>query len=229
MDHPRQRMKTLPVRGREHELGVLSTAVEDAVRGEGAVLVVEGEAGIGKSRLLAEAADVASRAGLAVAAGASDELDELAPLTSFLAALRGSTRPLVPADLLDGVSGSADQRLALLDRLGASIEERAGTRRCSSRSTISSGRTRRRCWRCACSRSSSFRTPWCGSWPGDRIPRRWRWNELSNRCRCVGHDGSCCAPSTATRSQYSSTTCSARARTRRCWRSSTAPTAIPST
>jgi DNA-binding CsgD family transcriptional regulator len=118
-------MATMPIRGREHELGVLATAVEDAVRGRGAVLVVEGEAGIGKSRLLAEIADIGNRAGLVVASGAADELDELAPLASFRAALRASSSPLLPAGLLDGVSGYSDQRLALLERLGASIEEHA--------------------------------------------------------------------------------------------------------
>ena len=64
-----------------------------------------------KSRLVAEAAAVAGRAGLVVASGAADELDELAPLASLLTALRASTRPLLPANLLEGVGELADQRL----------------------------------------------------------------------------------------------------------------------
>jgi DNA-binding CsgD family transcriptional regulator len=118
-------MTTTPLRGREHEIGLLSAAVEDALRGEGGVLVVEGEAGIGKSRLVAEVIDVAGRAGLVVAAGAAGELDELAPLASLLTALRAGTPPLVPAKVFHSLDGSGDQRAAVLDRLGAGLEARA--------------------------------------------------------------------------------------------------------
>jgi DNA-binding CsgD family transcriptional regulator len=103
----------------------LGSAIEDAQRGTGSIVVLEGAAGIGKSRLLAEVVSTAGRAGLRTALAATDELDELAPLASLLAGLRAATPPMVPPDLLDGLAAYADQRLALLDRLGACLEDHA--------------------------------------------------------------------------------------------------------
>src|SRR5215218_3888903 len=58
--------QSVPMRGaevlveREAELSALSTAVEDAVDGRGRLVVVEGPAGIGKTRLLRSVAQVAA-------------------------------------------------------------------------------------------------------------------------------------------------------------------------
>src|SRR5438128_1202602 len=46
-----------PLVGRDRELGVARAAVEDVLAGSGGILVISGEAGIGKSRLLAELRD----------------------------------------------------------------------------------------------------------------------------------------------------------------------------
>src|ERR1700733_2043307 len=53
--------------GREPELAVLRAAMEALGRGEGAVVWVEGEPGIGKSSLVAEALSVAGQPGWGVA------------------------------------------------------------------------------------------------------------------------------------------------------------------
>src|SRR5689334_3452642 len=55
--------------GRRAELTALRSAVDRAARGTGAAVVVLGEAGIGKSRLVAEAVDRARAAGMAVLTG----------------------------------------------------------------------------------------------------------------------------------------------------------------
>ena len=55
--------------GRSRELGALSGLVEAASVGRGGVVFVLGEAGIGKSRLAREAADIAEDRGLVVVRG----------------------------------------------------------------------------------------------------------------------------------------------------------------
>src|SRR5918994_1152422 len=57
---------TSPLVGRDAELAAVTERVAAAGDGAGGVLVVLGEAGVGKSRLLAEAARLATGAGLAV-------------------------------------------------------------------------------------------------------------------------------------------------------------------
>jgi DNA-binding CsgD family transcriptional regulator len=62
---------------RERELTLLSEALDGAVRGTGCVVLVEGPAGIGKSRLLAEA--IASADGIAVLAARGLEMEQAVP------------------------------------------------------------------------------------------------------------------------------------------------------
>ena len=66
--------------GREHELAVLRAAVEALGRGEGSVVWVEGEPGIGKSSLVAEALAAADQPGWELVWGAADQLTERLPL-----------------------------------------------------------------------------------------------------------------------------------------------------
>ncbi|MGW4699908.1 ATP-binding protein, partial [Streptomyces sp. NPDC004285] len=90
----RDREPAPPV-GRRHELGALSAAVAAAAAGAAQCLVVTGEAGMGKSRLLAETAREAGARGLAVAGGRAAELDRLSPLVTLVTALSGSTPPVL--------------------------------------------------------------------------------------------------------------------------------------
>ncbi|TXK41219.1 LuxR C-terminal-related transcriptional regulator [Nonomuraea sp. C10] len=84
--------------GRREALAAISGVLAE---GAGCVLV-EGPAGIGKTRLLAEAARLGRARGLTVAAGRATELDRVAPLSTLRSALAG----VVPID----VTGSADVR-----------------------------------------------------------------------------------------------------------------------
>jgi hypothetical protein len=65
--------------GRERELGVLEGLARAAAAGSGAVALIEGEAGIGRSRLVGEALARAADWGLAPLAAAAEELDRRRP------------------------------------------------------------------------------------------------------------------------------------------------------
>ncbi|MDP9374902.1 MAG: AAA family ATPase, partial [Chloroflexota bacterium] len=75
--------------GRAPYLTALDEAVERARRGRGQAVLVAGEAGIGKSRLVAEARARAGQRGLAVLHGACFEGDRALPYAPFLDLLRG--------------------------------------------------------------------------------------------------------------------------------------------
>lgn len=62
--------------GRQAELDLLTNLSDSASRGEGAVTLVEGPAGIGKTRLLHEARSLARRAGLRTLTARSAELEQ---------------------------------------------------------------------------------------------------------------------------------------------------------
>jgi DNA-binding CsgD family transcriptional regulator len=67
------------LRGRKVELRTLVDALGRAAGGRPAIVVVEGEAGIGKTRLLAEALDAARARGLEVVAGRGQDLERTRP------------------------------------------------------------------------------------------------------------------------------------------------------
>jgi DNA-binding CsgD family transcriptional regulator len=86
----------LRLRGRAAEIAVLSDALERAASGQPAVVLIEGEAGIGKTRLLAEALADARGRGMQVAAGRAEELEQARPfglVASAFECARSSTDP----------------------------------------------------------------------------------------------------------------------------------------
>jgi predicted ATPase len=73
--------------GREAEIQALGLALDRVASGGPAVVLVEGEAGIGKTRLLAEALEDAAERGMQVAAGRAEELERTRPFGVLAAAL----------------------------------------------------------------------------------------------------------------------------------------------
>jgi predicted ATPase len=110
------------LRGRVSELARLDALACSAREGAGEVVVVEGAAGIGKSRLLAEVCDRAVDDGLLVAAGASDELDQVTPWGVVLRAFASSEPALLDASELRSLRGLGDQRLAVIERMRGALE-----------------------------------------------------------------------------------------------------------
>jgi DNA-binding NarL/FixJ family response regulator len=98
--------------GREAELSVLTAAIDAAVDGEPGVVLVSGEAGVGKTRLVEEAAERASQTGARVLAGSCIELGgEGLPFGPLADALRALVRATDP-DELDTFVGPARSELA---------------------------------------------------------------------------------------------------------------------
>ncbi|MFE9095407.1 AAA family ATPase [Streptomyces sp. NPDC007264] len=121
--------------GRAAELGVLHDALARATggrtarapgtAGEPQALLVGGEAGVGKTRLIEEFAVAAARAGAVVALGGCVEIgaDGL-PFAPFSAALRALRRQL-PEELAAAAAGQEEELARLLPELG---EARRGPR-----------------------------------------------------------------------------------------------------
>jgi DNA-binding CsgD family transcriptional regulator len=86
--------------GRDRELGIAAASLERARAGEPGVLIVEGEVGIGKSRLIAELrASPAAEGVLVLFGGCPPVAGRDLPLAPLLAAIRGLIRDTNPADL----------------------------------------------------------------------------------------------------------------------------------
>lgn len=76
------------VRGRDAEQKIIQDLLRRAQQGAGGVVLVEGEPGIGKSRLLRDSTDVAAGLGFSLAAGAADRLGRAIPFFALRTALR---------------------------------------------------------------------------------------------------------------------------------------------
>ncbi|MFG2576712.1 AAA family ATPase [Streptomyces sp. NPDC048481] len=114
------------LRGREAELERLGELIASVARtGSGALVLIHGEAGIGKTALLTEAVARARAAGCSVGTGKADELHHIVPLSSLAASLHGD-RPLLSGDVFAGLVGGHDQRIRLVESLAEAIETAAG-------------------------------------------------------------------------------------------------------
>ncbi len=74
---------TSPMFGRETEIGVVAACLERMARGDGGLLVIEAEAGVGKSRLLAHAHASALGSGYRSLFGAAQAFEEQTPYFAF--------------------------------------------------------------------------------------------------------------------------------------------------
>ncbi|WP_406386760.1 AAA family ATPase [Streptomyces sp. NBC_00211] len=117
------------LRGREAELERLRALVEAVHDGEGgAIALLLGEPGIGKTVLLQATVSIARAHGFVVSHGRAEELHELAPLASLASGLLHGDPPLLSSTDFADLAGHHDQRIWLVERLAQLIEERsAGT------------------------------------------------------------------------------------------------------
>src|SRR6266567_3144870 len=91
--------------GRERELGRLVALLDQAAAGEPIVALVSGDAGIGKTRLIAELAARAAARDVTVLSGRCAELGDSVPYLPLADALRNATTgPAAAAPLLDALA-----------------------------------------------------------------------------------------------------------------------------
>ena len=140
-----------PLAGREGELGALLDAWELARAGGGGVVVLEGEGGIGKTRIALELLARAERSGASTAACAALELGGAAPFGLWAELLGELARTLAPArpppdavwpEDLGRLSPAVAQRVRAA---GANAPSASRRRRPSSSAPGCS----RRSWRCS--------------------------------------------------------------------------------
>ncbi|MFE0819207.1 AAA family ATPase [Streptomyces sp. NPDC058847] len=114
--------------GRAAELATLNDAFVRAAAAEPQALLLGGEAGVGKTRLVEEFADAARRRGAVVALGGCVEIgaDGL-PFAPFSTALRALRRQL-PGELADAAAGQEEELARLLPELGEGTPVTGGGR-----------------------------------------------------------------------------------------------------
>ncbi|WP_324604405.1 helix-turn-helix transcriptional regulator [Streptomyces sp. NRRL F-4474] len=114
-----------PLRGRDAEMAFIEERLEALGRGRGGIVRVEGPAGIGRSRILAEAAAAARRSGTRVFEGAADPDDQFVPLGPLLEGVLAGEEPLSGAQRLRDLATTPGQRFWLLQELGDRLREAA--------------------------------------------------------------------------------------------------------
>lgn len=120
--------------GRQDELAVLIEALRSAAGGAGRAVVIEGEAGSGKTRLLAETRSIAASHGFQVAAGVADELAVDRPFGAVVEALGIDPRAADPerAEIGRGLAGGAsagggaDLGYLIVEQVVALVEKLSG-------------------------------------------------------------------------------------------------------
>ena len=114
-----------PFSGRDAQMAALSEQLDRACSGVGAVVLVEGDAGMGKSRLLDEAAMAARRRRFRVGTCAADPGDGMVELATLMAALFDGPDPILDRAELPDLHALPEQRYWLLQDLQGLLERAA--------------------------------------------------------------------------------------------------------
>jgi DNA-binding CsgD family transcriptional regulator len=113
------------VRGRDAELASIGVQLDRVRSGAGAVVLVEGEPGMGKTRLLEEAARVARRLTFRVGSGAAEPGGGVVELAPLMTALFDGSQPLLVRSGLRELRSLPEERYWLLQDLQAMLERSA--------------------------------------------------------------------------------------------------------
>jgi len=113
--------------GRAREIASLERALDSARAGSGRCVVVGGEAGVGKSRLIAETRERAARSGFLVVVGACFEPDRAFPYAALVDALRSLLGPRSGTEIEDLLGPLAPEIVKLVPELTLAIPGLAPT------------------------------------------------------------------------------------------------------
>jgi DNA-binding SARP family transcriptional activator len=116
-----ERSDTSPLVGRDRELAELTTALADLSSNRGALVLVKGEAGMGKSRLAAELVQRAGRLGATALWGASYPQDQPIPYAPFVVALEGFAIRFTPSGLRSLVGDAAPELARLAPAIATAL------------------------------------------------------------------------------------------------------------
>src|SRR5271155_5607684 len=114
-----------PIRGREREVSVLEAQLAVLSEGHGSITVLEGSPGAGKTRLVAEATNIAGRLGVRVGAGGARRGDRVVTMGALLDALAGGSEPLFAREAFRDVESVPDLRYWLAPEIEAMLERAA--------------------------------------------------------------------------------------------------------
>lgn len=118
----------MPLRGRERHVSALDSAIDAVVEGRPGLVLIEGSAGYGKSRLLTETAARARTAGVRVALAGADPDDRDAPFVPLLAALSQDAAPVLSLDELGALRELRDERYWFVLAMGEALERAASAK-----------------------------------------------------------------------------------------------------
>jgi len=104
--------------GRESELSLLEDALLSAMRGDGGVVIVGGEAGLGKTRLVNTLAGRARRLGCVVLTGACSEAELALPYLPFLEAVGNYLATTDVSEVRNRIGSAAEELAQLFPQMG---------------------------------------------------------------------------------------------------------------
>src|SRR5580698_4181274 len=114
-----------PMRGRAAETAAIGARLDEVRSGVGSVIIVEGRAGLGKTRLLEACASMAAERSFRVGRGVAEPHRRAVELDALFDALFGGGEPLLARNALSDLHASPEQRFWLLQDIQALIEEAA--------------------------------------------------------------------------------------------------------
>jgi len=115
----------LPLRGRDAQLATFDRHLAGAASGTGAVMIIEGGAGLGKTSLLRAALASATGLGFRTGHGTADPIEAVVDLAALTEALFDGEPPLLDRAALPDTHASPEQRFWLLHDIQGLLERAA--------------------------------------------------------------------------------------------------------